>query len=232
MGPPPPNDHPAWSPPPGPSPGRAPHRRPPSRPAGTGEHLLRPGLPHPAGTWPWTSPVSARRPRRRCSRDAGQTLAPGDHRPGGRRARPTAAPFASPQSRCRQVTTRPRPPGTPRPTAPSRAVPTPSPSRSSATRTARRHCRGQRGPVRPDTWTPDAWTPDAWTPDVRSTGWTDVPRRDRTRRTGQPPTWPASGHPRADDHPPGGPDLTQVTALGALGHPGRLRGDGTCAGGP
>jgi len=32
--------------------------------------------------------------------------------------------------------------------------------------------------------------------------------------------------------PAGRPDLTQVTALGALGHPGRLRGDGTCAGGP
>jgi hypothetical protein len=30
--------------------------------------------------------------------------------------------------------------------------------------------------------------------------------------------------------PAGRPDLTRVTALGVLGHPGRPRGDGTCAG--
>jgi hypothetical protein len=51
--------------------------------------------------------------------------------------------------------------------------------------------------------TPDAWTPDAWTLDVRSTGWTDIPRRDRTSgqgndRPGRRPDILATG-----DHPLG-----------------------------
>ena len=61
-------------------------------------------------------------------------------------------------------------------------------------RTARRQRRGHQRPVRPDTWTPRTpghRTPGRWT--VRSTGWTDIPTADRTRRTGQRPAWPASG---------------------------------------
>jgi hypothetical protein len=76
---------------------------------------------------------------------------------------------------------------------------------------------------------PDAWTPDAWTLDVRSTGWTDIPtagldEADRATtglagvRTSSRPATPA-----------GRPDLARVRAPGVLGHPGRLRGDGTCA---
>jgi hypothetical protein len=80
----------------------------------------------------------------------------------------------------------------------------------------------------PDAWTPDAWTPDAWTLDVRSTGWTDIARR--TGRGGQgndrPGRRPDSSRPAST---PGRPDLARVAAPGALGHPGWLRGDGTCA---
>ena len=69
---------------------------------GTGEHLLRPGLPHPAGT---LAPEPARvgpAARRRRSRDAGQASAPGDGRPRGSRAWPTAAPSLPRQARCRR----------------------------------------------------------------------------------------------------------------------------------
>jgi hypothetical protein len=76
---------------------------------------------------------------------------------------------------------------------------------------------------------PDAWTPDAWTLDVRSTGWTDVLTTGLGARTGQRPAWAASGHILATgDHPLGGPTWPGSRRLGALGHPGRLRGDGTC----
>jgi hypothetical protein len=73
-----PNDHPAWSPPPGPGPwpGTTPATCP-GRPTGAGEHLLGPMLPatRPA-PWPWTSaPVGPPGPRRRRSRDAGQAAA-------------------------------------------------------------------------------------------------------------------------------------------------------------
>jgi hypothetical protein len=76
---------------------------------------------------------------------------------------------------------------------------------------------------------PDAWTPDAWTPDVRSTGWTDIPRRTGRGGQGNNRPGPASGHPRDRRPPARRPDLPGSRRPGALGHPGRLRGDGTCA---
>jgi hypothetical protein len=109
---------------------------------------------------------------------------------------------------------------------------TPSHSRSSAAQTA------VAGAAEPDTWTPDGWTPDGWTPDawtldawtleVRSTGWTDVltagPDEADRATTGlaavRTSSRPAITRRAARPRPGHG-------AWGALGHPERLRGDGT-----
>jgi len=97
----------------------------------------------------------------------------------------------------------------------------------SSARTARRQRRGHQRPVRPDTWM--YRTPDTWMLDVRSTGWTDIPTADRTRRTGQRPAWPASGHLATGDTRWAARPSPGSRRLGALGHPRRLGGDGTCA---
>jgi hypothetical protein len=173
---------------------------------------------HLAGTLAWTSArgrpggpggAAAGTPAKR------RPWAPVDPRASQARPRRT---IPSRQARCRQATTPPADHGARRLTAPNRGGPphraTPG---SSTARTARRQRRGHRRPVRPDTWMhrtpgcPGHWTPDAWTLDVRSTGWTDIPRR--TGRGGQ-----------GDDRPGRRPDI-----LATGGHPGRLRGDGTCA---
>jgi hypothetical protein len=179
----------------------SPHAPPPS-----GRH---PGLDQ--RTW------SARRPRRRRSRDAGQAAALGSGRPSCEPGTATSHyPFPSGPMQAGDHAAR-RPRGTSTHCAQPGRPATPSHSRSSAARTARRQRRGHRRPVRPDTWMhrtpgcPGHWTPDAWTLDVRSTGWTDIPRR--TGRGGQ-----------GDDRPGRRPDI-----LATGGHPGRLRGDGTCA---
>jgi len=186
---------------------------------GTGEHLLRPGLPHPAGT---LAPELARvgpAARRRRSRDAGQASAPGDGRPRGSRARPTAAPSPPRQARCRRPPAR----GHRGYLDPLRPAGGPPPQPLQVQRDADRAAavRGQRRPVRPDT--------GHRTLDVRSTGWTDVPRRDRgaDRAT----TSVAGVRTSSRRRPPAGrPDLTRVTAPGGARPPGRPRGDGTCAG--
>jgi hypothetical protein len=164
--------------------------------------------------------------RRRRSRDAGQASAPGDGRPRGRRARPTAVPSPPRQARCRQATTRPRTPGPSihcaKPGAPHPA--TPGPAR-----------RGPRGGSAADSAACPSGHLDTGrldtghrTLDVRSTGWTDVPRRDRGADRAMTSLAGARTSPRR--RPPlGGPTSPGSQRLGALGHPGRPRGDGTCA---
>jgi hypothetical protein len=198
-----------------------PHAPRPGRHPGLDQRPCR-----PAGAK--AAPPPRRRPRG--GPGPGSTLVRASH--GQRR------PLPSRPARGRQATTPPADHGARRPVGPNRGRPaTPSHSRSAR--------RGQRGGSAADTgacpsghldaadaWTPDAWTLDAWTLDVRSTGWTDIPTAGPGARTGQRPAWPASGHPRAGDHPLGGPTAPRSRRLGALGHPGRLRGDGTCAAGP
>src|SRR5512132_1061442 len=151
---------------------------------GDREHLLRPGLPHPAGTLALDQPVSARRP------GGAAAGTPAKRRPWATVDLVAAGHGQPPHQRFpsgpMQATTRPRTPGPPRPTAPSRRPPhpaTPGPAR-----------RGPRGGIAADSAglsvrtpghrtpghrTPGHRTPGHWTLDVRSTGWTDVPRRDR-----------------------------------------------------
>jgi hypothetical protein len=218
-----PNDHAAWSPPLGQAHGRAPATCP-GWPAGAGEHLLRPMLPgHPAGTLaldqrPRSGPAAKRRPWAPVNPHASQP-------------RPTPHHPPSRQARCRQATTPPADHGgtstrCARPSGPPhRATPG-----SSAARTARRQRRGHRRPVRPDTWMPR--TPGHRTPghrmSARPVGRTSHGGPDEADRAttgpGRRPDILATG-----DHPLGGPTSPGSRRLGALGHPGRLRGDGTCA---
>ena len=166
----------------------------------------------PAKRWPWAT----------------STLVRASH--GQRRTIPSRP------ARCRQATTPPTDHGgtSTRCAQPGRPA-TPSHSRSSAAAAPRTPEACPSGHLdTPDAWTPDAWTPDAWTPDarmldVRSTGWTDTPTADRTRRTGQRPGLADVRTSSRPATPAGRPDLARVTATGALGHPRRLRGDGTCA---
>jgi hypothetical protein len=213
-GPPSPNDHPAWSPPPGPGPWSATTPATgPRRPAGAGEHLLLLGSRHRPAPWPWTSArVGPLGPRRRRGRDAGQAAALATVNPRASQPRPT------PHHRF--------------PSGPMQAGDHPPAAMGTSTRCARpgrpappSNSRIQRGadrgggsapdtgacpsghPDAPDAWTPDAWTPDVWTLDVRLTGWTDVPTADRTRRTGQRPAGltRASGSPAVLAGQPRGP---------------------------
>jgi hypothetical protein len=103
-----------------------------------------------------------------------------------------------------------------------------TPSHSGVQRADSRACPSGHLEARtPGHRTPGHRTPGRWT-SARPVGRTS-PRRDRTRRTGQRPAWPASGHPRDRQHPLDGPTSPRSRRLGALGHPGRRRGDGTCA---
>jgi hypothetical protein len=171
------------------------------------------------------APVSARRRR---SRDADQAAALARVNPRASQARPTPHhPFPSGSMQAGDHAARgPRRHVDPlRPTGggpPHRATPG-----SSAARTARRQRRGHRSvSVRTPGW---HWTPDAWTLDVRSTGWTDVPTTGPGMRTGQRPAWPASGHLATGDTRWAARPRPRSRRLGALGHPRRLRGDGTRA---
>jgi hypothetical protein len=200
-GPPSPNDHPAWSPPPGPGPwpGTTPATRP-GRPAGPVSTCSVPGSPPPAGTLALDQrPCRPAGPRRRRRRDAGHAAALGCGRSSCEPGTANAAPSLRVRPDAGRRPRRPRTAAARRPLRPAGAA------RHRATRGPAR--RGQRGGSAADTRAcpaghleaPDAWTPDTWMLDVRSTGWTDIPTADRTRRTGQRPAWPASGHPRTGD---------------------------------
>jgi hypothetical protein len=166
-----------------------------------------PGSPTRPALWPWTSPVSARR-------SGGAAGSPAKRRPwatvdlvAARHGQPPR--HRSRLARCRQASTRPWHRGTSircaRPGGPHSQplqVQRDADRAAALPRTAEACPSGHRTPGHR---TRGHWTSDAWTLDVRSTGWTDIPRRDRTRRTGQRPAWPASGHPRSGDHPLGGP---------------------------
>jgi hypothetical protein len=193
----------------------------PARPCGAGEHLLRPMLPatRPA-PWPWTSAhVGPLGPRRRRSRDAGQAAALGYGQPSYEPCTANGAPSPARQARAGRRPRRPRghvdplrpPPGAARHTEHSR-VQRGADSAAAAPRTPEACPSGHLD-------APDAWTPDAWTPDVRSTGDADRattgPAGVRTSSRPVTTRWVARSRP--------------VTAPGALGHPGRLRGDSTCA---
>jgi hypothetical protein len=205
----------------------------PGRPAGPVSTF---SIPHSPATrpapWPWASARVGPAARRRRSRDAGQAAALGYGRHSCQPATANAAPSPSGQARCRQATTPPADHGArgtwTRCARPGRPA-TPSHSRSSAARTGRRQRRGHQRPVRPDTWrprTPGHRTPERWT-SARPVGRTSHGGPDEADR--QRPAWPASEHPRGRRPPAGRPDLARVTAPGALGHPRRLRGDGTGA---
>jgi hypothetical protein len=198
--------------------GRAPRRQPPRRPAGGPvSTCCVPGSPTRPAPWPWTSPVSARRPggaaagtpaKRRpwatvdlVAAGHGQPphhrfpsgpMQAGDHLPADTGGTSThCAQSGGPHTQPLQV-------------------------QRDADRTAA--LRGQRWPVRPDTWTLDAWTPDAWTLDVRSTGWTDIP--GGTGGADRATTSLAGVRTSSRRRPPAGrPDLTRVTAPGGARPP-------------
>ena len=127
---------------------------------------------------------------------------------------------------------RPRTTAARRPAAPTRGGP------------PRRPSRVQRGA---DSAAAAPWTLDACPSGRLDTGRLDTGRLDTGRVdagcpldrwdgrphdgtwTGQRPARPASGHPRNRRPPAGRPDLAGSRRLGALGHPERLRRDGTCA---
>jgi hypothetical protein len=195
--PPSPNDHAAWSPPPGPGPWPGPTPTTcPGRPAGAGEHLLCPMLPgHPAGTLALDQrPCRPAGARRRRSRNAGQAAAPGYVNPRASQARPTPHHPLPVRTDAGRRPRRPRTTGACRPAASGRGGPPHRATPGSSARTGRRQRRGHQSLSGRTPGCPDAWTPDAWMLDVRSTGWTDIPTADRTRRTGQRPARPASGH--------------------------------------
>ena len=199
----------------------------PRRPAGADEHLLCPMLPrHPAGTLALDQrpcrPIGAKAAPQP---DAGHTAAlatvdlmrasHGQRRP---------IPFPSgPMQAGNHAARGPRRHSTScaRPGRPA------TPSHSGVQRGADGAAPRTRRPVRPDTWMHR--TPGPWTPGHRTHGrWTSArpvdghsPRRDRTRRTGQRPAWPASGHPRDRRPPAGQSDLARSR------RPGRSTQDGS-----
>jgi hypothetical protein len=150
-------------------------------------------------------------------------------RPSCQPATANAAPSPSRPARCRQATTPPADHGgTSTPCAQPGRPATPSHPGSSA-RTARRQRRRHQRlsgrtpgyPGRLDTGHLDAGCPlDRL--DGHPHGGPDTADRQRPAR-------PASGHPRDRRHPLGGPTSPGSRRPGALGHPGRLRGDGTRA---
>jgi hypothetical protein len=222
MGPPSPNDHSAWSPPLGPSPWSGTTPATAQTPCGGSvSTYCVPGSPTRPAPWPRNQPVSARRPggaaagtpAKRRPRATVDLVAAGHGRPPHHRllVRPDAgdhppADTGGTSIHCAQ------------PAAPTPATPGP----------ARRGPRG--GSARTAQACPSGHLDTGHrTLDVRSTGWTDVPRRDRgaDRAT----TSVAGVRTSSRRRPPAGrPDLTRVTAPGGARPPGRPRGDGTCAG--
>jgi hypothetical protein len=179
--------------------------------------------PPPPGWHPGPGPTPAVGPaaRRRRSRDAGQAAALATVNRRARQARPTPPPpFPSGPMRAGDHAARGHgarrlpAPGLGGP--PHRATP-----ESSAARIARRQRCGHQRPVRPDTWMPgrlDTGRLDTGRPLDRLDG---HPTVDRTRRTGQRPAWPASGHPRDRRPPAGQSDLARSR------RPGRSTQDGS-----
>ena len=182
-----------------------------------GEQLLCPMLPSPPGRHPGLD-------QRPC-RPGGQAAPQPERRPsGGPGLGSTLVRASHGQRRTIPFPSGPMPAGDHAAHRPRRHV---DPLRPAGRPATPSYSRGQRGadsaaaaPRTPEPGpsghpaAPDAWTPDAWTLDVRSTGWTDVPTADRTRRTGQRPAWPASGHPRDRRPPAGRPDLAGSRRLG------------------
>jgi hypothetical protein len=200
----------------------------PGRPAGAGEHLLGPMLPatRPA-PGPGPAPMSAR-----WGQDGAAAATPAKaaallRSTSCEPATAAAAPSFPVRPDAGRRPRRPRTTAARRPAAPNWGRPaTPSHSRSSTARTARRQRRRHRRPVRPDTWmprTPGHRTPGRWTsarPVGRTSPWRTGRGGQGNDRPGQRPDILATG-----DHPPGGPTSPGSRRLGALGHPGRLRGD-------
>ena len=232
-GPPSANDHAAWSPPLGPGPlvSTTPASCP-GRPAGPVSTCSVPCSPasRPA-SWPWTSARVGR-----WGQGGAAAGTPAKRRPWAR-GRPscepataTAAPSLSRQDRCGQATTPPADHGgmSTRCARPGRPA---TPSQSGVQR-ADRAAAAPRTPerVRPDTRmprTPGHRTRGCWM-SARPVGRTSPRRTGRggqgNDRPGRRPDILATGDtPWAARPRPGSP------RLGALGHPRRLRGDGTCA---
>jgi len=160
----------------------------PGRPAGPVSTCSVPGAPRHRPAPRPQRPCRPPGPRRRRSRDAGQAAALGCGRPRASQPRP---PPHHPLPVRPDAGRRPRRPPTAaarRPPAPGRGGPSPSHPGSSAARTARRQRRGHqslsgRTPGGPGHLDTGHRTPDTWMLEVRSTGWTDIPRR--TGRGGQ-----------------------------------------------
>jgi hypothetical protein len=187
-----------------------------------------PGSPTRPAPWPWTSPCrpggqAAPQPGRRPSVGPGRRWTSWQPGTANRRT------IASRQARCRRPPARghrghldPLRPagGPPHPT-------TPGPAR-----------RGPRGGSAADSAglsvrTPEHRTPGHRTPDTGHPldGLDGRPRRDRGADRA---TTSVAGVRTSSRRRPrlGGPTSPGSQRLGALGHPGRPRGDGTCAGGP
>ena len=172
-----PNDHGAWSLPPGPAPWSGiTSTTCPNAPAG-GLVSTRSFSCSPANRpapWRWTSSLVGQAARRRPSLCACDTAAQIRHRPSCEPPTANAAPSlpSDPMRAGDHAARGPR--RHVEPIAPTGAARPPS------------HSTGQRGsdsaaaePRTPETrpsghtcMAPDAWTPDAWTPDVRLTDWT------------------------------------------------------------
>src|SRR5829696_8119679 len=202
----------------------------PGRPAGPVSTCSVPGSPPPAGT-PAPAPMSARRGHGGAA--AGGT--PATRRPWAAvdpRASQPRPPPHHPLPVRPDAGRRPRRPPTAAadPLRPAGAAVTEPPGVQRGADSATAPPRTPE-PVRPDTWrprTPGHRTPDTWMLDVRSTGWTDIPRR--TGRADRATPGLAGVRTSSDRrHPLGGPTSSGSRRLGALGHPGRLRGDGTRA---
>jgi hypothetical protein len=224
MGPLSPNDHPAWSPPLGPSPWSGTTPATAQTPCGgTGEHLLRPGLPHPAGTLALDQPVSARRP------GGAAAGTPAKPRP---RATVDLVAAGHGQPLYHRLLVRPdagrRPPARGH-RGPSIHCAQPAAPHTQPLQVQRDADRAAAVPRTAQACPSGHLNTGHWTLDVRSTGWTDVPRRDRGGGQGndQPGRRPDTLAPTT---PAGRPDLTRVTAPGDARPPGRPRSDGTCAG--
>jgi hypothetical protein len=198
-----------------------------------------PGSPTRPAPWPWTSTRVGPAARRRRSRDAGQAAALGSDQPLCEPGTANTAPSLPVRPSAGRRPRRPQTTGARRPAAPGRGGP---PHRATPGSSADRAAAAPRTPerVRPDTWmhrtpghrTPGRWTPGRWTPGR----WTSA---RPVGRTSSRRDW---GRGQGNDRPGRRPDISSRPATtrwaarpgpghgawGALGHPGRLRGDGTC----
>jgi hypothetical protein len=232
-GPPSPNDHAAWSPPLGSGSWSAPRRRPAQ------DALRLPvstcSVPYSPATrpapWPEPAPVSARWDQGGTAAGTAAKRRPwATSSPRASQPRPTPHHPLPVRTDAGRRPRRPRTTAARRPAAPGRGGPPHRATPGSSARTARRQRRGHRRPVRPDTWmprTPGHRTRGCWT-SARPVGRTSPRRTGRggqgNDRPGRRPDILATG-----DTPLGGPTSPGSRRLGALGHPRRLRGDGTCA---